>query len=257
VPETSNVAIDGAPTSDRAGRADGPPGARPSFARQALRIAAKDLRIEWRSREILATMTFLAVVVVLIFSFAFVVGDARPPAPVTSGILWIALVVSGTVGLGRTFDRERDGEAIRSLLLSPTSRGAIYLGKLAATIALMLIVEVVLTFLAGLLFSSKVAEQLLPVATLLVLGTIGFAAVGCVFSAALLRSRSRDVLLSTLLYPIVVPIVIAGARGTAQLIDPISPDFDGARFWTQFMVAVDVIFVTLGLWAFEPVVTAE
>ena len=113
------------------------------------------------------------------------------------------------------------------------------------------------TFLAGLLFSGKVADQLLPVATLLVLGTIGFAAVGCVFSAALLRSRSRDVLLSTLLYPIIVPIVIAGARGTAQLIDPISPDFDGARFWTQFMVAVDIIFVTLGLWAFEPVVTAE
>jgi heme exporter protein B len=221
----------------------------PSFLRQVARIAAKDLRIEWRSREILATMTFLAVVVVLIFSFAFVVGDARPPAPVTAGILWIALVVSGTVGLGRTFDRERDGEAIRSLLLSPTSRGAIYLGKLLATIALMLVVEVVLTFLAGLLFSGKVAEQLVPVATLLVLGTIGFAAVGCVFSAALL--------LSTLLYPIIVPIVIAGARGTAQLIDPLSPDLDAARFWTQFLVAVDVIFVTVGLWAFEPVVTGE
>ena len=218
--------------------------ARPSFLRQVARIVAKDLRIEWRSREILATMTFLAVVVVLIFSFAFVVGDARPPAPVTSGILWIALVVSGTVGLGRTFDRERDGEAIRSLLLSPTSRGAIYLGKLIATIALMLVVEVVLTFLAGLLFTNKVAEQLAPVATLLVLGTIGFAAVGCVFSAALL-------------YPIIVPIVIAGARGTAQLIDPISPDLDGARFWTEFLVAVDVIFVTIGLWAFEPVVTGE
>jgi heme exporter protein B len=230
---------------------------RPSFLRQVARIVAKDLRIEWRSREILSTMTFLAVVVVLIFSFAFVVGDARPPAPVTSGILWIALVVSGTVGLGRTFDRERDGEAIRSLLLTPTSRGAIYLGKLIATIALMLVVEVVLTFLAGLLFTNKVAEQLAPVATLLVLGTIGFAAVGCVFSAALLRSRSRDVLLSTLLYPIIVPIVIAGARGTAQLIDPISPDFDGARFWTEFLVAVDVIFVTIGLWSFEPVVTGE
>jgi heme exporter protein B len=230
---------------------------RPSFLRQVARIVAKDLRIEWRSRETLSTMTFLAVVVVLIFSFAFVVGDARPPAPVTSGILWIALVVSGTVGLGRTFDRERDGEAIRSLLLTPTSRGAIYLGKLIATIALMLVVEVVLTFLAGLLFTNKVAEQLAPVATLLVLGTIGFAAVGCVFSAALLRSRSRDVLLSTLLYPIIVPIVIAGARGTAQLIDPISPDFDGARFWTEFLVAVDVIFVTIGLWSFEPVVTGE
>ena len=233
------------------------PRATSSYLGQALRIAAKDLRIEWRSREIVFTMTFLAVVVVLIFSFAFVVGDARPPAPVTSGILWVALVVSGAVGLGRTFDRERDGEAIRSLLLSPVSRGAIYLGKLAATVALMLLVEVVLVFLAGLLFSSRVAAELGPIATLLVLGTIGFAAVGCVFSAALLRSRSRDVLLSTLLYPIIVPIVIAGARGTAQLIDPVAPDLDGARFWTQFLVAVDIVFITVGLWAFEPVVTGE
>jgi heme exporter protein B len=227
------------------------------FLRQALRIARKDLLIEARSREILFTMTFLAVVVVLIFSFAFVVGDSRPPAPVTAGILWIALVVSGTVGLGRTFDRERDGEAIRSLLLSPAPRAAIYLGKLAATVALMLMVEVVLTFLAGVLFSSQVAVMLRPVATLLVLGTIGFAAVGCVFSAALLRSRSRDVLLSTLLYPIIVPIVIAGARGTAQLIDPVDPDLGGAQFWTQFLVAVDAIFITVGVWAFEPVVTGE
>jgi heme exporter protein CcmB len=233
------------------------PEAPPSLVRQIMRIAAKDLRIEWRSREIIFTMTFLAVVVVLIFSFAFVVGDARPPASVTSGILWIAVVVSGTVGLGRTFDRERDGEAIRSLLLSPTSRGAIYLGKLAATIGLMLLVEVVLTFLAGVLFSSRVAPELGGIATLLVLGTVGFAAVGCVFSAALLRSRSRDVLLSTLLYPIIIPIVIAGARGTSELIDPLSPDYDGARFWTQFLVVVDIIFVTLGLWAFEPVVTGE
>ena len=233
------------------------PARAPGFLAQALRIAAKDLRIEWRSREILATMTFLAVVVVLIFSFAFVVGDARPPAPVTAGILWIAVIVSGTVGLGRTFERERDGEAIRSLLLSPVPRGAIYLGKLAATVTLMLIVEVVLSGLCAVLFSAGIGGQLGRVAALLALGTVGFAAVGCVFSAALLRARSRDVLLSTLLYPIIVPIVIAGARGTAQLIDTVSPDFDGARFWTQFLIAVDVIFVTVGLWAFEPVATGD
>jgi heme exporter protein CcmB len=229
----------------------------PSYLGQVLRIAAKDLRIEWRSREILATMTFLAVVVVLIFSFAFVVGDARPPAPVVSGILWIAVVVSGTVGLGRTFDREREGEAIRSLLLSPVPRGAIYLGKLAATVTLMLIVEVVLSGLCAVLFSAGIGGQLGRVAALLALGTVGFAAVGCIFSAALLRSRSRDVLLSTLLYPIIVPVVIAGARGTAQLIDPISPDLDGARFWIQFLIAVDLIFVTVGLWSFEPVATGD
>jgi heme exporter protein B len=86
---------------------------------------------------------------------------------------------------------------------------------------------------------------------------VGFAAAGCVFSAALLRSRSRDVLLSTLLYPIIVPIVIAGARGTSQLLDPTSLDLGAAAFWTQFLVALDVIFVTVGLWSFEPVAAGD
>jgi heme exporter protein B len=229
----------------------------PSFLSQMLRVAAKDLRIEWRSREIVYTMSFLAVVVVLIFSFAFIVGDARPAPAVTAGILWIAVIVSGTVGLGRTFDREREGEPIRSLLLSPAPRAAIYLGKLIATVTLMLAVEIVLVTLCGFLFTSAIAQQAGRIALLLGLGTIGFAAAGCVFSAALLRSRSRDVLLSTLLYPIIVPIVIAGARGTTQVLDQVSPDFDGALFWTQFLLALDAIFVTVGLWAFEPIATGE
>ena len=239
---------------DRGGPGDVPA---PGFIAQVFRVAAKDLRIELRSREVMATMTFLAVVIVLIFSFAFVVEGTRPPAPVTAGILWISLVVSGTVGLARTFDREREGEAIRSLLMSPAPRPAIYLGKLAATVALMLITETILTALVAVLFSAGIGPALGRIAALLILGTIGFAAAGCVFSAALLRARGRDAMLSTLLYPIIVPIVIAGARGTAQIIDPVSPDFDGATFWTQFLAAVDILFLTVGLWSFEPVVSGD
>jgi heme exporter protein CcmB len=240
-----------------ADRVTAPRSIEPSFVRQALRIAAKDLRIEWRSREVLATMTFLAVVVVLIFSFAFVVEGARPPAPVVAGILWVAVVVSGTVALSRAFDREREGEAIRSLLLAPAPRGAIYLGKLAATVCMMLVTETVLTALCVLLFAARADVLLARVVLLLALGTVGFAAVGCVFSAALLRARGRDALLATLLYPIIVPIVIAGARGTAQLLDVAAPDLEGAQFWTQFLFALDIMFVTAGLWAFEPVVGGD
>jgi heme exporter protein CcmB len=234
---------------------DPAPGSEPGFLRQVVHVAAKDLRVEWRSREVLATMTFLAVVVVLIFSFAFVVEGARPPAPVVAGILWVAVVVSGTVALSRAFDREREGEAIRSLLLSPAPRSAIYIGKLAATAALMLMAETVLTGLCVILFAANV-DQIARVALLLALGTVGFAAVGCIFSAALLRARGRDALLATLLYPIIVPIVIAGARGTAQLLD-LKPDLEGAQFWTQFLFALDILFITAGMWAFEPVVGAD
>ena len=202
-------------------------------------------------------MTFLAIVVVLIFSFAFVVEEPARPRPswrASCGSRWWSRAPSG---LARAFDREREGEAIRSLLLTPAPRAAIYLGKLAATAALMTITQTVLTGLAGVLFSTSFAAVAGRVALLLVLGIIGFAAAGCVFSAALLRARGRDALLATLLYPIIVPIVIAGARGTTQLIDPVAPDFDGARFWTQFLVAVDILFITAGVWAFEPIAASD
>jgi heme exporter protein B len=225
---------------------------------QAAQIAMKDLRIEWRSREILYTMSFLAVLIVLVFAFAFVSGteNALPP-DVTSGILWVAMLFSGTVALSRTFDREREGEAIRSLLLAPVSRPAIYLGKLAATVLLMLLVQAVVAPLCGLFFNATVLQNALPLALFLLLGSLGFASVGVVLAAALLRSRSRDALLSALLFPIVVPVLLAGAKGTSNLLDPMIAERGAAVFWTQFLAAADLMFVLMGAWAFEPVVTGE
>lgn len=230
----------------------------PSFVRQVLAIAAKDLRIEWRSREIAYTTSFLAGLIVLIFAFAFISGmETTPPPHVISGILWVAVLFSGTVALGRTFDRERENEAVRSLLLSPVSRAAIYLGKLGATSALMLLVQAAVVPLCGLLFSAEIVRHPGLLALSLLLGTIGFAAVGVVFSAALLRAKSRDTLLASLLYPVVIPVFLAGANGTSQLLDPATPDLSSVYFWIQFLAVSDVVFVAVGLWAFEPVVTGE
>jgi heme exporter protein B len=231
---------------------------RPSFLADVLAIAAKDLRIEWRSREIVYTTLFLAVLISLVFAFAFITAEDTNPAPgVTAGILWVSILFSGTVALGRTFDRERENESIRSLLMSPLPRSAIYLGKLLGTVALMALVELVVALLAAFLFEADIGRHPLHLALLLLLGTIGFSAAGVVLSAALLRAQSRDTLLASLLYPIVVPIFLAGAQGTSQLLDPGLPDLRGAVFWTQFLVAADVVFIAVGLWAFEPVATGE
>jgi heme exporter protein B len=233
--------------------------ARPvSFLTHVRAIAGKDLRIEWRSREILYTTLFLAALIVLVFSFAFISGADVNPAPgVVAGILWVSILFSGTVALGRTFDRERENEAIRSLLLSPVPRPAIYLGKLVATSVLMGLVQVVVVPLCGLLFSAELGRAPLQLALTLVLGTLGFAAVGVVLSAALLRARSRDTLLASLLYPVVVPVFLAGAQATSQLLDPGLPDLQGAVFWTRFLLVADLVLIVVGLWAFEPVVTGE
>jgi heme exporter protein B len=231
---------------------------RRSWLREAISIARKDLSIEWTSREVVYTMGFLATLVVLIFSFALVAGeDARLGPGTVAGILWVAVLFSGTVALSRTFDRERDGEAIRSLLLSPVPRSAIYAGKLAATAAVMFFVELIVAPLVGVFFSAHVVDHAARLALQLLLGTIGFCAAGVVFSAALLRSRSRDALLGALLFPVVVPVLMGGARGTTVLLDLEAPDLGPATFWTLFLVVVDVIFVAVGVWAFEPVAVGE
>lgn len=229
-----------------------------SFWRYTLLIAGKDLRIEGRSREVLYTMGFSAALVVLVFSFAM--ANATDPAqgPITAaGVLWAATLFTGTVALSRVLDRERENEAIRSLLLSPAPRAAIYLGKLIATAALMLTVEVALAVLVGVLFSAAVFNHPLRLGAVLALGTLGFASCGVVFSAALLRARSRDALLGALLFPVVIPVLLAASRATACLFDPLAPDLEPVGFWTRFLLATDVIYISLGLWLFEPVVAGE
>jgi heme exporter protein B len=229
-----------------------------SFWRYTLLIAGKDLRIEGKSREVLYTMGFSAALVVLVFSFAL--SNATDPAqgPITAaGVLWAATLFTGTVALARVLDRERENEAIRALLLSPAPRAAIYAGKLLAVSLLMLAVEVVLVVLVGLLFSAEVFAHPGWLALVLLLGTLGFAATGVVFSAALLRSRSREALLGALLFPIVIPVLLAASRATACMFDPLAPDLEPVAFWVRFLLATDVIYILLGLWVFEPVVSGE
>lgn len=229
-----------------------------SFLRYTLLIARKDLRIEGRSREVLYTMGFSAALVVLVFSFAMVNATDPAQGPITAaGVLWAATLFTGTVALTRVLDRERENEAIRALLLTPAPRAAIYAGKLIAVALLMMAVEVVLAVLVGVLFSAAVFTHAAWLALVLLLGTLGFASTGVVFSAALLRSRSREALLGALLFPIVIPVLLAASRATACLFDPLSPDLEPVSFWTRFLFATDVIYISLGLWVFDPVVTGE
>lgn len=229
-----------------------------SFLRTVWLVAAKDLRIEWRNREITMTMGFFAVLVVLIFAFAFVnpANDALRPELV-AGILWVSLLFSGTIALARAFDRERDLEAVRALLLSPAPRAAIYLGKLLGTVLLMTLVETVVTLLAALFFAANITQHLAWMAGLLALGIVGYAAVGTVISGALLRSKSRDALIAALLFPLVTPLVMAGVRGTSMLLNTETPDAESIVLWTKFLAVVDVSFLVVGLWAFEPVIAGD
>jgi heme exporter protein B len=223
------------------------------FCRVAWQVMRKDLTVEVRSREILFTTLFFAVSVVLVFSFALV-REGRAPDDVAAGILWVAISFAGTLAMGRTFERERYNDTLRALILAPADRPAIYAGKLLGLLLLMALVEIVLVPLVGLLFAAPIFAFPGKLITLLVAGTLGFSAVGTLFAAMLVRVRSRDTLLPVLLYPITIPVMIGGVRGTAALFQAV-PDEPMARFWIGLLIFWDALFVTLALWTFEPVMT--
>jgi heme exporter protein B len=216
-------------------------------------VIRKDLQIEVRSRELLYTTLFFAVSCVLVFAFGFV-REGRPVEDAAAGILWIAIAFSGTLALGRAFERERQNETLRGLLMAPVERPAIYLGKLAGILLLLLAVEVFVVPVVALMFQAPVFKHPLLLSALLVAGTLGFAAVGTLFAAMLVRARSRDVLLPILLYPITIPVIIAGVRGTAALLQA-ETDVPVARMWLSMLVFFDAVFITLALWTFEAVMT--
>jgi len=222
-----------------------------STLRSAWLIARKDLLVEARSRELAYTTLFFAVACVLVFSFAFVT-EGKAVEGAAAGILWVALAFSGTLALGRAFERERQSETLRALLLAPAERAAVYLGKLAGLLVLMAAVEIVVVPVVGLLFAAPIGRAPWLLAALLGAGTLGFAGVGTLFAAMLVRAHSRDVLLPVLLYPITVPVIIAGVRGTGAIFAA-DPNFDAAVAWLSMLVFFDAVFVTLALWTFAPV----
>lgn len=216
-------------------------------------VARKDLLVETRSREVVYTSLLFAVSCMLVFAFGLV-KEGRVVADAAAAILWITIAFAGTLALGRIFDRERQNETLRALLLAPSPRAAIYVGKLAGVLALLLLVEAVVVPLVVLMFGADLFRHAGLLVALLVSGSAGYAAVGTLFAAMLARSRSRGALLPVLLYPVTVPVIIGGVRGTAALLQP-EADLVMARAWLMMLLSFDAVFITLSLWTFEPAMT--
>jgi heme exporter protein CcmB len=223
------------------------------FLRTALLVLRKDFAIEVKSREILYTTLLFALSCVLVFSIAFV-KEGEPLEDAAAGILWIAIEFAGTLALGRTFERERYGETLRALLLAPAPRAAIYIGKMLGMVLLLAVCELLLVPLVALLFRSALFAQPALLIALLLAGTIGFAVVGTLFAAMLVRARTRDVMLPILLYPMTVPLMIAGVRGTVALTEA-PADSASAIMWIGLLGCMDAVFLILALWTFEPLMT--
>ena len=168
-------------------------------------------------------------------------------------MLWVALAFTGTIALGRAFDRERENDTMRALLLSPIPRLAVFLGKAIAMCALILTVAVVIVPLLALWLNAPLFNYPGELALAVVLGAVGISVIGSVFAATLLKVRSRDVLLPVILYPLLVPLFVAGTKTTASLVAEI-PNVEAAWYWIKFLGVYDAAFLVLSLWIFESVV---
>ncbi|MEO5895640.1 MAG: heme exporter protein CcmB [Vicinamibacterales bacterium] len=224
-----------------------------SFLSTVALVVSKDLVIETRSREVVYTALLFAISCVLVFAFGFVT-EGRAEADAAAAILWIAIAFSGTLALGRIFDRERQNETMRALLLAPVARPAIYVGKLAGVLALLVLVQVIVVPLVAIWFQAGLFRYPAMMVALLLAGSLGYAAVGTLFAAMLARTRGRSALLPVLLYPVTIPVIIAGVKGTAALLQA-EPNLAIARAWLMMLIAFDAVFITLSLWIFEPVMS--
>ncbi|NOZ72614.1 MAG: ABC transporter permease [Chloroflexi bacterium] len=209
----------------------------------------KDLRIEWRTKDIFTSMAVFAVLAILIFNFAFElrIPDKRMVVP---GVLWVSIAFSGVLGLGRAFITEKDKGSLAGLLLAPVDHSAIYLGKMISNLIFILIVEAFILPLITVFFNVSFVS--LPLLLILFLGTLGFAAVGTIFSALAVNTRAREVLLPVLLFPVLLPVLIAGIRATIGFLEGDSLA-DHAN-WLKLIIFFDILFLAVAFLMFDYVV---
>jgi heme exporter protein B len=219
-----------------------------SFFRQAWLVAKKDLQIELATGEIVTTSGFFAVLVAVIASLAFFADDdaKRNIAP---GVIWVSVAFSSVLALSRTWQRERDDGALKGLIVSPLSRGAIFIGKASGVAAFVAAVAAIVTPVTALLFSIDLGAVAIGLALLLLAATPGIAASGTLFGAMTVRTRARDLVLAAVMLPLLSPSVLAGVAGTRAL-------FDGATLaeltdYFSLLGLFGFVFVVGGLGLFE------
>lgn len=179
-----------------------------SSFRVAVAVARKDLRSEWRSRELVPALAQFIILALLIGNFGFQI-DSRNAASIAPGILWLALVFAGLVAFGRTFAAEREQASLEAMLLTPASPIAIFAGKAIAAVAVLVLCEAVLLPALSLFFGTPFSFDLV---TAVLLATVGMAALGVLFAAIVARVRARELLLPLLTLPLWIPIIIAGGQ---------------------------------------------
>jgi heme exporter protein B len=212
-------------------------------ARIALAVARKDALAELRGRSAISSTLFFAALVLLLFGFALG-PDAAHLAQAAPGLLWLAIVFAGLLAVARLHQLETDDGALEQLALYPVARRAIYLGKALAGFGAMLVLGVLLVPLMGLLYAVDLLAAWPGLVATVLLGTLGFAAVGTFYAGVTVRLRAREVMLPLLVLPVIAPLLLAAVKATAAALggDPLGE----LGAWLQLLVAFDIVMLIVG-----------
>jgi heme exporter protein B len=219
------------------------------FLRAVSAVAWKDLAAELRSRELFSAMMVFSFLVIIIFNFALEL-DIATRRSVTSGVLWATFAFAGTLGLNRSLSMEKDQRCLDGLLLAPVDRAAIYFGKAISNLVFMLIVEAIVLPVYSFLYGINL---FLPSLLLIVLlGSIGYTAVGTLLATMTVQTRTRDVLLPILLFPVVLPVLIAAVKASGGILaGDVWPEI---LPWLNLLIVYDAIFIAISFMSFEYIV---
>lgn len=218
---------------------------------QLYTILHKDLLQELRSKEIVITMLVFSLTVVVIFNFVFDPGSAemRATAP---GILWVAFVFASNLGLSRSFAREQENSMMHGLLLCPVDRSLLFTAKVIGNILFITLVEIVTLPVMVIFFDLEVGRLWPLLLAILLLGTAGFATVGTIFSAISANTRSREVMLPIMLFPVTVPIILAAIKSTSYLLA--GRELADIWPWLRLLIGFDVLYFFVCFLLYEYVV---
>jgi heme exporter protein B len=220
-----------------------------NFGRAVAAITWKDLAAEFRSRELFSAMLVFSLLVILIFNFALEL-DIRTRQSVTAGVLWVTFAFAGTLGLNRSMSLEKDQGSLDGLLLAPVDRSAIYFGKVFSNLIFMLIVEAIVLPVYSFLYNVNLLRPGLLL--ILLLGSVGYIVVGTLLATMAVQSRTRDMLLPILLFPVVIPVLIAAVKASGVFLT--GEDAVNIRPWLNLLIVYDVIFTAIAFMVFDYVV---
>ena len=223
----------------------------PGFMRASLVIAAKDLRLEWRTWETLSASLIFSLIVLVIFNFAFGFSAARELGVerLVPGVLWTVLAFASIVGLARSMQLERQRNTLGAIFLAPIERSALYFGKLLANLVKITILQWFVLPLSALFFDYDLLAILLPMALVLSLNALGLTELGTLFAAIVTRIGRGEALLATLLFPAATPIFIAAVKCTAGLLE--GKPLSAVSNWLLISVGFAVLYLFVALATFE------